>query len=207
MWTVTGMLQPVRGGEHATRPCAGSRPPRSPGRWLSPRPRPSFTPVGMASFISPVSRHRPNSPVRTYRATLSVLAPMQGELPVVDRPGAVHGDVRDEPAFHQVDEVPLHAGPEDVRAHHQDAGARRAPSPPTAARPMTGSDGCVERRPGASSGRRTSRVRSCCRSASGWTRSCERSNCGKGIVFSEQPRHQAIVVRVVRHDQRPPRGR
>ena len=37
--------------------------------------------------------------------------PDEGELPVVDRPGPVHGDVVDQAALHQVDQVPLHARP------------------------------------------------------------------------------------------------
>jgi hypothetical protein len=62
--------------------------------------------------MRPVSSHSPNSPLETYRRHALGARPDQRELPVVDRPGPVHGDQGHEPALHQVDEVPLRAGPE-----------------------------------------------------------------------------------------------
>ena len=46
---------------------------------------------------------------------------------IVNRAGAVHGDVIDEAALHQIDDVAVHAGAQHVRAHHEDA--RRAALP------------------------------------------------------------------------------
>lgn len=48
--------------------------------------------------------------------------PDEGEFPIVDRPRAVHGEVIDQAALHQVDDEALHPRSEDVGAHEQDAG-------------------------------------------------------------------------------------
>jgi hypothetical protein len=46
----------------------------------------------------------------------------EGEFPVVNRSGAVHADVRDQAAFHHVDEIAADSGAEDVSAHQQNTG-------------------------------------------------------------------------------------
>ena len=71
---------------------------------------------------------------------------MRGKFVVVDRAGAVHGDVVDETALHQVDDVPVHAGAEHVRAHHQDAARLRCLALLADAPAMAGQIGMLERR-------------------------------------------------------------
>ena len=43
-----------------------------------------------------------------------------GQFVIVDGAGAVHGDVVDEAALQQIDDVAVDAGTQDVRAHHED---------------------------------------------------------------------------------------
>ena len=124
----------------------------------------------MTSFIRPVS-----SP-QAELAGLDVAGDAlgggadQGELPVVDRAGAVHGDVRHQPALHQVDEVARHAGPEDVGAHHQDAGGGLRRFASTSPRGEDGQGGVLERRQRRVERQQRGEVEVVRRCASGWMR-------------------------------------
>ena len=50
-----------------------------------------------------------------------MVAPKRASFVIVDRAGAVHGDVIDEAALDEVDDVAVDAAAQDVRAHHEDA--------------------------------------------------------------------------------------
>ena len=141
MWTVTGIFSRYAAASTLRRACAGRTPRRWPGRALSPSPRPSLTPLRDGVVHAAGLFPQAELAGRDVAGDALGAGADQGELPVVDRPGAVHGDERDQPALHQVDEVPLRAGAQDVRAHHQDAGRPALPSPRRSRWPMSGMDG------------------------------------------------------------------
>src|SRR5262245_42143449 len=51
----------------------------------------------------------------------------QRQFPIMYRPRSVHGDVRDRPPFHQINEVTGHAGTEYVSTTHQNRGPTPGP--------------------------------------------------------------------------------
>ena len=114
-----------------------------------------------------------------------MVAPKRASFVIVDGAGAVHGDVIDEAALHQVDEVAVDAGAQDVRAHHQDA--RRAGG--FGGGEARGDGGQVGMRRtaawGRSSASQRSRCKSCWRSASGFTSRRERSNCSYRLMVGK----------------------
>ena len=156
----------------------GKSPSRIARPSASPRPSPSRGPARMTSFIRPVSCPQAELAGRDVAGDALGGGADQGEFPIVDRPGPVHGDVVDQAAFHQVDEVRLHAGPQDVGAHHQDAGAARSRFASANRSARSGNAGWSNAGGSASSGRYGRASDHACRSASGWMRSRERSNCG-----------------------------
>src|SRR5437868_532406 len=44
------------------------------------------------------------------------------EFVIVDNTRSIHRDVIDDAPLEEIDDVAVHSGPEDVRAHHEDAG-------------------------------------------------------------------------------------
>ena len=85
----------------------------------------------IAAFSSvPVSSAMPKLAGPETSSTSSDVAPGQGDLEVVDDPGAVHRDRRDESALHQIDEHGREARLDHVRRRGPDSmppfdGARR----------------------------------------------------------------------------------
>src|ERR1022692_1096691 len=128
-----------------------------------------------------------------------------GQFVIVNGAGAVHGDVIDEAALHQVDDVAVDARAQDMRAHHRSTRSmmwRLTPERRTCAPIMrmraAPADLAVERRAataarsGCSNGgvgslreSQRSRCKSFWRSASGFTSRRERSNCSYRLMVEK----------------------
>ena len=110
--------QPVRRGEHAQVPVGIVARRNAPSDILTqaePQIGGLADPVvQLAGFLpqpkfagANIARHRLGS------------RPDPRQLVIVNRPGAIHGDVAQRTALEQIDDVPVNARPQNVRAHHQ----------------------------------------------------------------------------------------
>ena len=126
--TVTGTPQRQAAASTLRARDAESRSRRCGGPMFSPRP--SARSRGLADPVVQLAGLAPQSELAGADVARHALGggADAGQFVIVDRAGAVHGDVVDEAALDQVDDVAVDAGAKHVRAHHQDAGraARRA---------------------------------------------------------------------------------
>ena len=85
-------------------------------------PRPSDSAAASANPVVQLARLAPQSEFARAYVAIDALGGGANarEFVVVNGAGAVHGDVIDQAAFHQIDDVPVDARAQHMRAHHED---------------------------------------------------------------------------------------